>query len=72
MQDLLSNETVLLGPKDRTELFAKLAELRASKRVMVQKPTLTNVNAQAKALVAIMYPPRREHLGGTSYREYYV
>lgn len=72
MQDSLSNKTVLLGPKDRTELFAKLAELRASKRVMVQKPTLTNVNAQAKALVASMYPPRREHLGGTSYREYYV
>lgn len=72
MQDSLSNKTVLLGPKDRTELFAKLAELRASKRVMVQKPTLTNVNAQAKALAASMYPLRRERLSDTSYREYYV
>lgn len=72
MQDLLSNETILLGPKDRTELFAELAKLRANKRVQVHKPTLTNVDAQAKALVASMYPPRRERLSDTSYREYYV
>lgn len=72
MQDLLSNETVLPGPKDRTELFAKLAELRASKRVVVPKPALTNANSQAKVFVANMYPPRREHLSDTSYREYYV
>ena len=72
MQDLLSNETVLLGPKDRTELFAELAKLRTSKRVMVQKPALTNSNSQAKALSARMYPPRRERLSDTSYREYYV
>ena len=72
MQDSLSNETVLLGPKDRTELFAKLAELRASKRVVVHKPALTNANAQAEALVASLYPPRRERLSNTSYREYYV
>lgn len=72
MQDLLNNETALFGPKDRTELFAKLDKLRASKRVKVDKPALTNVNAQAKALVASMYPLRRERLSGTSYREYYV
>lgn len=72
MQDLLSNETVLFGPKDRTELFTALAKLRASKRVMVPKLTLTNANAQAKALVTSLYPPRRERLSDTSYREYYV
>lgn len=72
MQDLLSNETVLLGPKDRTELFAKLAELRDSKRVVVPKPALTNSNSQAKALAASMYPLRRERVSDTSYREYYV
>ena len=72
MQDSLSNKTVLLGPKDRTELFAKLTELRASKRVMVQKPALTNSNSQAKALAASMYQPRLERLSDTCYREYYV
>lgn len=72
MQDLLSNETVLFGPKDRTELFLELAKLRASKRANVQKPTLTNANSQAKALAASMYPLRRERLSDTSYREYYV
>lgn len=72
MQDLLSNETILLGPKDRTELFTALAKLRASKRVKVPKPALTNSNAQAAALVASMYPPRRERLSNTNYREYYV
>lgn len=72
MQNLLSNETALFGPKDRTELFAKLAELRASKRVKVDKPALTNTNSQAEALVASLYPPRRERLSNTSYREYYV
>nr|DAN71439.1 MAG TPA: hypothetical protein [Caudoviricetes sp.] len=72
MQNSLSNETVLLGPKDRTELFAKLAELRASKGVTVPKPSLTNASSQAEALVASLYPPRRERLSDTSYREYYV
>lgn len=72
MQNSLSNKTVLLGPKDRTELFMELAKLRASKRVQVPKPTLTNVDAQAKALVASLYPPRRERLSNTNYREYYV
>ena len=72
MQDLLNNETTLFGPKDRTELFTELAKLRASKRVMVQKPTLVNVDAQAKALAASMYPLRRERLSDTSYREHYV
>lgn len=72
MQDLIHSETTLLGPKDRTELFLKLNKLRASKRVVVPKPTLSNVNAQAKALVASLYPPRRERLSNTSYREYYV
>lgn len=72
MQDLLSNETVLLGPKDRTELFAKLAKLRASKGINISKPSLTNANSQAKALAASMYPLKRERLSDTSYREYYV
>lgn len=72
MQDLISNETILPGPKDRTELFAELAKLRASKRVKVDKPSLTNASSQAKALVASLYPPRRERLSDTSYREYYV
>lgn len=72
MQDLLNNETALFGPKDRTELFMELNKLRASKRVQVEKPTLTNVNAQAKALAASMYPLRRERLSDTSYREYYI
>lgn len=72
MQDSLSNKTTLFGPKDRTELFAKLSKLRANKRVQVDKPTLTNTDAQAKALVASLYPPRRERLSNTSYREYYV
>lgn len=73
MQDLLQSDiTTLFGPKDRTELFAELDKLRASKRTKVEKPSLTNTNAQAKALVASMYPPRLERLSNTCYREYYV
>ena len=73
MQDLYdSNAINLFGPKDRTELFAELDKLRASKRPKIEKPSLTNTNAQAKALVASMYPPRRERLSDTCYREYYV